>query len=373
MMEVVLTAFKYILRAIYLPMKLFIRTDKKIVWLSRQSNEKSLDMQLLSRAIEREMPEYKQVFRLKMLDPGLIPAVKYFFWILGDMVQLAGTSVAICDTYSIPVSCLNHKKSLKVIQMWHAAGAVKKFGLQSLGKAEGRDERVSRILQMHEHYDYVLAPSEHMAVFYEEAFGVTREQIVLLTLPRIDYLLCGPDKRETFLRQNPDCQGKRLVLYLPTFREDEEIFTRDLETAFADAKDVKLLVSPHPLSKVKAQTKSRYNGEFRVEDLMRMADVILTDYSACIFEAAVLGGAFGKKVYLYVPDYEEYQQKRGLNIDLKKELPGYTFEDPQALYEAIMDEKYDDEDLKKFREEYINDTENCTKKAAGLVCRIMQE
>ncbi len=373
MMEVILTVFKYILRVIYLPMKLFIRTDKKIVWLSRQSNEKSLDMELLSRAIEREMPEYKQVFRLKMLDPGLIPAVRYFFWILGDMALLAGASVAICDTYSIPVSCLNHKKSLKVIQMWHAAGAVKKFGLQSLGKEEGRDARVSHIMQMHEHYDYVLAPSESMAVFYEEAFGVTRKQIALLTLPRIDYLLCGPDKREAFLRQNPDFQGKRLVLYLPTFRDGEEIFAKDIETAFADAKDVKLLVSPHPLSKVKEQTKSRYNGDFLVEDLMRMADVIITDYSACIFEAAVLGKTFGTQVYLYVPDYEEYEQKRGLNIDLKKELPGYTFEDPQALYKVITEKEYDDKELKNFGEKYISDIENCTKKLAGLVCRIMQE
>ncbi len=382
METVLLTIFKYLLRLIYLPMKKLIRTEDKIVFLSRQSNEKSMDMKLLSRALEIEMPACRQVFRLKMIDPGLVSFVRYFFWILGDMVQLAGASVAICDTYSIPVSCLNHKKSLKIIQMWHAMGAVKKFGLQSLNKEEGRDADVSRIMQMHEHYDYVIAPSESMAKFYEEAFGVTRDQIYLCPLPRMDYLLHGPDRRADFLRLNPEYSGSRIVLYLPTFRDEEGVIMQSLADVFAryqqqdyeqDQPGMRLLISPHPLSKVRDQMQTFYNGNFTVEDLMRLADVIITDYSACLFEASVLGAVFGTRIYLYVPDYTAYEQNRGLNIDLKEELSACLFEDPEALYKAAAGGEYDHRQVEDFQKKYICDTQACTRKLAEFVSRITQE
>ena len=66
-----LTAFKLVLKAIYAPMKLF-KTKNRIVYLSRQSNSKSLDMQLLEQAINSEDSSVEQVFRLKMIDDGIV-------------------------------------------------------------------------------------------------------------------------------------------------------------------------------------------------------------------------------------------------------------------------------------------------------------
>ena len=101
-----------------------------------------------------------------MIPESLPGKIAYCFSIIGDMYYLATSKVAIIDTYSITVSCLKHKKSLKVIQMWHALGALKKFGLQSVGTKEGRDEKISRAMCMHKNYDYVLAPSKKTAKFY---------------------------------------------------------------------------------------------------------------------------------------------------------------------------------------------------------------
>ena len=42
--------FQALLQLIYLPLKAFCKVQDQVVYLSRQSNEKSLDMQLLEQA-----------------------------------------------------------------------------------------------------------------------------------------------------------------------------------------------------------------------------------------------------------------------------------------------------------------------------------
>ena len=62
--------------------------------------------------------------------------------------------VLVVDTYAIVASVLRHKSDLTVIQIWHALGAFKKFGISILGQEEGRDERIARAMRMHEGYDH---------------------------------------------------------------------------------------------------------------------------------------------------------------------------------------------------------------------------
>lgn len=136
-----------------------------------------------------------------MIPESLPGKIAYCFSIIGDMYYLATSKVAIIDTYSITVSCLKHKKSLKVIQMWHALGALKKFGLQSVGTKEGRDEKISRAMCMHKNYDYVLAPSKKTAKFYMEAFGCDNSKIKICSLPRVDDILTDNGCASRFLQK----------------------------------------------------------------------------------------------------------------------------------------------------------------------------
>ena len=118
------------LKILYAPLKL-LKTKNQIVYLSRQSDVQGLDMKMLEDAIREEYPELVQVSRLNTIGDGFVAKLKYCATLICDMYYLATSKVAIVDTYSIPVSCLKHKKDLKVVQMWHAHGAIKKFGLQA--------------------------------------------------------------------------------------------------------------------------------------------------------------------------------------------------------------------------------------------------
>ncbi len=122
---------------------------------------------------------------------------------------------------------------------------------------------------------------------------------------------------------------------------------QELKTEFTNGmEDFHLIVSTHPLfSKVKRDERFFYNGSYSTIELMKVADIIITDYSACAFEAALLM----KPLYFFVPDYSQYSGERGLNIDLKAEMPQATFEDAEKLCEAIKSGSYDQNALFAFK------------------------
>lgn len=349
-----ISVLKLGLTVLYAPMKLF-KTKNRIVYLSRQSNDKSIDMRLLERAIKTELPDTEQVFRLRMIPDGIGAKIKYCFGIIGDMYYLATSKIAMLDTYSITVSCLNHKKALKVIQMWHASGAIKKFGLQSLGSKEGRDENISRAMCMHRNYDYILAPSKATAAFYMDAFGYGADKMKICSLPRVDEVLTETGSTSAFFRENPALSHKKIVLYLPTFRDREREAVQLLKNGFSDCSmcDYHLIVSTHPLfSKVERDEQFSYNGSYSVYDLMKVADIIITDYSACAFDASLLM----KPLYFYVPDYDEYNRDRGMNIELKAEMPSACFENADELWNSIKSQQYDLNALYSFKSKYMENT-----------------
>lgn len=364
----IIKVFVLFIRILYAPMKLR-KTQNKILWLSRQSDVKSSDMIMLEKAISDLSPETKQVFRLKRLKDESSLSVSYIFSIFGDMWEMASARLVLIDTYSIPVSCLNHKKSLKVVQLWHALGAVKNFGLQSAGKTQGRDLGVSKAMHMHENYDFVIAPSVDTGEIYCKAFGCKKENIKVLSLPRVDVILDGTSKREEFRSENPVCKDKKIVAYIPTFRDNDDIYAERLYKAFENNSEFELVISAHPLSKTAETGAYKFNGDFSSVDLMKLADVIVTDYSACAIEGALLG----KPLFFYIPDYDIYKDEKGLNIDMKEEMPAFSFESENELISAIQSNNYDFDVLLRFSEKYVeNKQTNNTERMAEFICSEMR-
>ncbi len=347
----------------------FRKTKNKILYLSRQSDVKSPDMLMLEGGIKEVSPETQQVFRLKRLKDESAISLSYIFSIFGDMWEMASAKVVIADTYSIPVSCLNHKKETKIIQIWHAMGAVKQFSLQAAGKAQGRDSGVAKAMHMHENYDYVLAPSKATADFYCQAFGCKKENIKILSLPRVDVILNGENRREDFLKLNPDFLKKKIVAYVPTFRDNDEVYTQRLVQAFMSDERYEIAVSAHPLSKSAQDGFNNVKGDFSSLDLMKLADAVITDYSACAFEAAMLK----KPLYFFVPDYDKYKAEQGLNVDVLTEIQGVAFKNEDDLAKSISIGDYAFDLLSAFADKYVeNKNTNNTELLAEFICSLLE-
>ena len=338
------------------------KTENKIVWLSRQTNEKSEDIKMLSDEISEISPETKQVFRLCRLENESGLSLSYIFFVLRDMWEIANAKIAVTDTYSISVSCLKHKEELKVFQIWHALGAIKKFSLQSTGKAQGRDSGVAKAMSMHKNYDFVIAPSEKTAEFYCEAFGCSKEKIVIAPLPRVDVISDGKSRYDEFVELNPQYKNKKLIAYLPTFRENDTVYIKRLFDAFKNNEEYALIVSLHPATE--KSEEYAFNGRFSTYDLAKLSYGIVSDYSATAIECSILD----KPMWFYVPDYEQYKEEKGLNIEIKEEFSKATFEDENDLLKAIYND-YDFDNLKRFSDKYIKNkgTDN-TKKLAEIIC-----
>lgn len=337
---------RFVLNLLYKIMKIKKTKQKKVVLLSRQSNEKSLDFRILENALKDA--NYNVVCMCRFIEKKLISKINYCFYMLKVMNNLADSKICITDGYSIPVSLLNHKNDLIIIQIWHASGATKKFGYQVLGTEEGTDPKIAKIMRMHYNYDYVLAPSKKTGEFFSKAFNVDANKIKIIGLPRIDYLNKKDDElKSKFLRNYPECNNKKIVLYVPTFRKNNSVNTKELIENINKEK-YKLIIRKHPLDMDKLDEENIVDNYYDTMFLLKIADYVITDYSAIAYEASI----FNKPLYFYVYDIDEYKEKRGLNVDLTKEMRNATFKDAKALSKAL-EEKYDINELYKFRKKYM--------------------
>jgi len=115
----ILKILKAILNIIYIPIKWF-KTQEKVVFLSRQFDYPNTDFLLLSEEIIKLDPKVHVVFLCKKLRAGFLNKILYIGYIFVCMYHLATAKKAVVDTYVIPVSILNHKQELEIVQIWHA-------------------------------------------------------------------------------------------------------------------------------------------------------------------------------------------------------------------------------------------------------------
>ena len=335
--KAVLAAGTVALRAPYAALKL-LPSRKKVTFISRQSNSPSVDILTLKKALARRHPDYELVMLCRRLDN---PAA-YIPHMFQQMYHIATSKVVLLDSYCIVVSLLNHKKGLKVIQMWHAIGSMKKFGYAMLGKEEGSDPDVARIMRMHRNYDHILISSRSFMRDYEEGFQMDPSIVEEIPLPKAD-LLTDPvhraEKRAELLRRYPWLEGKKNILYCPTFRKDEQEDAGEKVRALIDRIDYEhynLIYKPHPLSCMRIDDP-RVRTEFQSPfEMFFVADYVISDYSSVLYEA----GLAGCPVYLYAYDWEEYREKRELNLDLEHG-PMLFSADPDAIVGAIERDEFD--------------------------------
>lgn len=350
------------LNCIYSIFKLF-PVKKKITYISRQSNTLPLDFDLVIREMSRRHPEYQQVTLTKMIGKSIPEKIGYCFHMFRQMYHIATSEMVVLDTYCIAVSLLRQRKSLIVIQMWHALGAMKKFGYSILDKGEGTNHSLAEAMRMHRNYTYVFSSSEFCSQFFAEAFNVPRERMRVMPLPRLD-LLRNPEHTEAvekeILRQYPQLSDKRkkIIVYAPTFRKEGGSFEeKELEAAaekLAKAVDYdryNLVAKFHPLSGITLRNDNVIQDKkFSTIDFCQLADAVILDYSAVVFEIAMLG----KPMYFYAFDYDSYMENRDVYIDFKKYVPGIITGDPQKLMTAIDGNETDPDRQKAFRDLMIS-------------------
>lgn len=352
MKSVLVKIFIQILKIIYFPIRQ-LKVQKKVVYISRQFNKGTLDFDLIVNAMQENYPDVKNIVLAKRMEKGIISKIGYFFHMFVQMYHISTSKVVIVDSYCIVVSVLKHKKETKIIQIWHAISAVKKFGYQTIGKESGTNQTLAENMCMHKNYDYVLCASTITAEYFQEAFNIEKEKIKYLGLPRLDYILReDKEKTEEIYNKYPELKKKINILYVPTFRKFKKVKINDVIQRI-DTNKYNLIVKLHPLDKKNYTYLQKdgviYDDTFKSYDLLKMCDKVITDYSSLAMEASLLN----KPLYFYIYDAKQYIEDPGLNFDFKKEKIGlYSTNSPKKIVN-MLEREYDFNVLKNFRKRYI--------------------
>lgn len=338
--------------ASYWTIKKFTSVDEnKIVFLGRRMDRTPLDFRLLLEELQTQNPAVRPVILSRLYRGGWKETFRFAPVLLASIYHLATSKVCVLDSYWPAVSALTHRPELVIYQIWHSLGKIKQSGLQTVGRADGRDHSVADVMRMHQGYDYVLAGAEVWNQKYVESFGVQESQLLNFGLPRADYLINGRFRlADRILARYPELSKKPVVVYAPTFRRgiDADGALRLVEVV--DTERFNLVIKMHGSDTlIMPDSGHIVVPDFTATELLSVTDYLITDYSSIALEAAILD----VNTMYYVYDRDEYLQNNGLNIDLDLEMPGCVFESSTDLA-AALEKPYPTETLQNYKKKYIS-------------------
>jgi len=279
--------------------------------------------------------------------------------------ELATARYFIIDDYYYPVYVSSLRKGTEVIQLWHACGAFKKFGYSVLDKSYSPDDDYLKMVQIHRNYSKVYVSGEACIAPYADAFGMTQERIYPLGVPRTDQLLNTARQarvREKLYDRYPEWRKKRIILLAPTFRGNGQTTAHyDQELDFEKFRrelgpDTVLLLRMHPFVLNPPIVPDAYSDQIinmtdypDINDLMQIADILITDYSSVIFEFALLQ----KPMIFLVNDLQSYKAERDFYFPYESFVPGpivSTFEDVIAW---IKRGQFDTQKIETFANQFF--------------------
>ncbi|MEJ7167081.1 teichoic acid glycerol-phosphate primase TarB [Staphylococcus capitis] len=249
--------------------------------------------------------------------------------VISHIKALSSAKVIIIDTYYLIMGGYNKKKGQTVIQTWHAAGALKDFGLTDHQVDVNNQAMVEQYKRVYDATDYYLVGGEEMAQCFKESFEARPEQMLKFGLPRlVKYLNMDIEEAQRSLKAQYQIKDK-LAIYVPTYRESK-IANRTLnkEKFEQSLPHYTLLSHLHPSIRDRQSSQ-----DIDITSLMIMADVIISDYSSLPIEASLLN----KPTIFYNYDEKEYENARGLNSFYYAIPNAYKFIDENSLIQALKE------------------------------------
>ncbi len=246
------------------------------------------------------------------------------FWFVTNYHLATARYVFLNDNF-LPMAYMNFRDEVKLIQLWHGAGAFKRFGLDT-----ETDPLVRELVSKgNRRIDYIPVTAEHIVPIYESAMGVPVENIFNDGIPLMDYYFSEKLQSAALARlykTYPELQGKKVVFYCPTFRTDAEdndavLSHFDCERLLEElGEEYVICLRFHPQRTPKRPDRwpERCYDLTDYEDIKAIysaADVMITDYSCTAVEYALLK----KPLLFYAYDFEKYD--RGCYVDYEA-LPG---------------------------------------------------
>lgn len=303
--------------------------------------------------------------------------------ILKRYYHFATAEYVFLEDYYKPVYGLKFRDGTKVVQLWHACGAFKRFGISALNKRDSHD--LSFEIAAHASYTNVITSSKAMNDLYAEAFGTHKSNVYNVGVPRTDIFFDG--KKLTTIHKKlsnayPNLRDTVNILYAPTFRGNSSErsvfnFNIDWESLIQELpENYRILIKLHPQVKIVQpsipdELSSRVmllSSSIDINELMVFCDALITDYSSLIFEYSLLD----KPIIYYPYDFKDYVDERGFYYPYEDYVYGEVAYNTSELVYAINTcfSNYSEYQVKRgiFKERFMSNCDGkSTKKLLNMV------
>ncbi len=255
-------------------------------------------------------------------------------------------SAYIVNNSRFPYFVVTNPKSV-FLQTWHGT-PLKRLGLdqEEVYLPNTTTERYKiNIVRSSVQWNYMLSQNRFSTERFCSAFALKPKQVWEVGYPRDDILSLPPKEKDVIAARVKQAlhipEGKRVVMYAPTFRDDDVkagkynyTFPFD-PNALADGLGdgcVLLLRLHYLVSKTVGEQIARENivdasAYPDITELYLISDTLITDYSSVMFDYAITG----KPMLFYMYDLSSYRDKlRGFYFDLKL-LPGPIVEQYEEM------------------------------------------
>ncbi|MFJ4502320.1 CDP-glycerol glycerophosphotransferase family protein [Streptomyces sp. NPDC088864] len=235
-----------------------------------------------------------------------------------------------------------------VVQTWHGT-PLKRIGLELAGTVQANAAYIATLADRAKQWNFLVSPNTYSTPVLRRSFGFEGE-VLECGYPRND-IFHAPDRAKVAAAVREKLgipAGKRVVLYAPTWREDQRLgggrYALGLQLDLAAAErelgeDTVLLVRRHYMVTDRlpdsgtgfVKDVSRYPD---VGELMLISDALVTDYSSLMFDFAQTG----RPMLFHTYDLEHYRDTlRGFSFDFESRAPGPLIPESDDLIAALRD------------------------------------
>lgn len=213
--------------------------------------------------------------------------------------------------------------------------------------------------------NYLVVSGDYDEYVFKSAFNAKKSSYLRCGMPRNEELWSVNSNVKIQMRNKlniPD--DKKVILYAPTWRESVdggksytikppihfEKWKKELSNEY-----VILFRAHHQTTKVLGIEYDDFVRDvseyLNVNDLMIIADILITDYSAIAFDYSILC----RPIFCYAYDYDEYLAERGTYFDIDEKYPNKSCRTEDELLQRIKNVDYGAEcaKTKQFRDVFI--------------------
>ncbi len=269
-------------------------------------------------------------------------------FVLSDVSLLMSAKLIICDNYYAFLGGLIKLPSTKIVQIWHADGAIKKFGWQDPTTEQRSSSDKKRFQKVYDHFDEYIVASKAMGQVFVNSYHEDFDKIQLLGYPRSDQYLSQDwqqKARERIYRSAPELKNRRVILYAPTYRAHQDFkLPKGLGSALVADPNAVVVIKLHPVLRDRevsmrriGNPKIKFYHELETSDLLAVADTLVTDYSSVAFDFSLLPNA--KSMIFFMFDIDSYKKDPGIQDDFLDWLPVEPVYKVEQLRKQIAESK----------------------------------